>query len=157
MPDEPANLQSPPWDWASLADSDWRSELDDLAQWVDWLQHAYRVVELPPCWPCHEGLRVELAFFWYWWQEFHLPRKVDGEEALTSAATGVTWHDCLRRAAESWSQRYGGCSHSGLEIDERKRPLDQLASARREFTQLAWKREIRRRRPDAGAGATEAR
>ena len=128
----------PPWDWSAFTREQWLRELERLGEWVDWLQQAYRVVELPRCWPCHEGLRRELALLWYWWLELHEPRAP--EEPVT-AAEGAQWHDHLRQAAATWREYYAGCSHENLKVDEIKHPLDRLAAERRPYMDVAWRQQ----------------
>jgi hypothetical protein len=97
----------PPWDWASLEPRQRALELERLGDWVRALRDDYRAwVNLPDCWPLHEPLRSELAFFWYWQREILGVRN--------RAAEGVHWHEELRRSADAW-RRLSTCRHEERE------------------------------------------
>lgn len=82
------------WDWDRLDPVARRQQWGKLASWVAWLQEHYESwVKLPPCWPRHEALRSELAFFKGWHEE--VMRGGDGYD-------GTSWHSHLRDAAEAW-------------------------------------------------------
>lgn len=93
----------PPWVWDHVSEEP-RAELwRRLAEWVEWLEGAYAPwVTLPPCWPAHEGLVVELRMFrqWHRWLM----------SQATQPADGVRWHQDLRRSAQAW-QVLAGCRH----------------------------------------------
>lgn len=93
----------PPWVWDQLDEETRRDTWQRFAQWVDWLQETYEPwLVLPPCWPLHEALRVELAMFWYWHRY-----------VMTSTANppeGVRWHNEFRRSAAAWRE-LANCSH----------------------------------------------
>lgn len=90
------------WDWDQLDPGARRREWEDLAAWVALLQEDYEPwVKLPACWPRHEALRSELAFFKGWHEE--VIRGGDGYD-------GTSWHSHLRDAAEAW-QVLADCQH----------------------------------------------
>ncbi|MDQ6772131.1 MAG: hypothetical protein M3024_03955 [Candidatus Dormibacteraeota bacterium] len=125
----------PPWDWRAFGADQIEAEMEELAEWVDRLQQRYRMVKLPPCWPCHDGLRFELIFFWYWEEQI--------VEAAVSAEEGVRWHDQLRRAAPAWAETYLGCDHQGRKLDEEAQPLTTLAQERAAHSRNALERQLR--------------
>lgn len=127
---EPPGL--PPWNWRELTDAERRVELEDLADWVAELQEAYgRWVRLPSCWPCHRGLRDELAAFWYWRRRLDEAPDAPAEEA-------VRWFQSLRVSAQAWAEAYGGCRHSTLgEVDERRTARAAERKAVGKFLELA--------------------
>lgn len=90
------------WDWDQLDPIARRRHWEELASWVAWLQEHYDPwVKLPPCWPRHEALRSELAFFKGWHED--ILRGGDGYD-------GTTWHSHLRDAAEAWKV-LADCQH----------------------------------------------
>ena len=85
----------PPWVWDELSDELRAESWRRLAAWVDWLEHAYAPwIDLPACWPSHEGLRTELTIFYYWhgWLMRSAVNPMDG----------VRWHNELRNSASAW-------------------------------------------------------
>ncbi|GAA0572623.1 hypothetical protein HPO96_17895 [Kribbella sandramycini] len=93
----------PAWVWEGLGAEERAVRWGGLAEWVEWVEEAYAPwVVLPPCWPVHEGLRVELAMFWYW------HRWVVG--SAVNPADGVRWHNELRRSAVAWKE-LATCRH----------------------------------------------
>lgn len=95
--------EQPPWAWDDLPEQAYRERWHSLVSWVQWLEEAYAPwVVLPPCWPAHEGLRTELALFWYWhgWLM----------SEATDPVAGVRWHADLRRAADAWRD-LATCDH----------------------------------------------
>ena len=92
-----------PWVWDHIPEEP-RAELwRRLGEWVDWLQEAYAPsVVLPPCWPAHEGLTVELRMFrlWHRWLM----------SEATQPADGIRWHQELRRSAAAWRE-LSTCRH----------------------------------------------
>jgi hypothetical protein len=83
------------WDWSRLDPAARRQRWDSLVQWVSWLVENYDPwVKLPECWPRHEALRSELAFF----QEWHREVVESGDPY-----DGTSWHSSLRSAAEAWT------------------------------------------------------
>jgi|SRR5579859_7158891 len=90
------------WDWDRLDPGARRRQWESLGAWVAWLQEHYEPwVKLPACWPRHEALRSELAFFQGWHEE--VMREGDGYG-------GASWHSHLRDAAEAW-QVLADCQH----------------------------------------------
>jgi len=132
-----AGLQAPPWDWSGYDEDAWCDALEDLGRWADWLQQSYRWVELRACWPAHEGLRCELDAFRWWWEELHLHRPLN-DTAIPSAESLVRWHSSLRAAAAAWREKYLNCTHTGLDVDGKKRPLEDLGRQRRDYGAEAW-------------------
>ena len=124
----------PAWNWRErgLTEDERRVELEDLAEWVLGIQVAFgRWVRVPPCWACHQGLRAELAAFWYWRQ--HLDRTPGA-----SAEENVRWFHSLRGAAQAWAEAYAGCRHESLgEVDERRTDRDRERDAARPFLKRA--------------------
>lgn len=137
-------LQSPPWDWSPYDREMWLNELEELGKWVDWLQQAYRVVELPRCWPAHEGLRLELVAVREWWLDLYAHRGPDEPRIPVEAVT--RWHATLRSAATDWRERYANCRHTGSDVDQEKKPLAQLASARQQWSEAAYDAQVVGRR-----------
>lgn len=90
------------WDWSRLDPVSRRKRWASLVEWVGWLLENYDPwVKLPECWPRHESLRSELAFF----QDWH-------REVIETGTPydGVSWHSSLRIAADAWS-RLSNCKH----------------------------------------------
>ena len=140
--EQPRPLVAPPWDeWASWEDGPdvWRDDLDSLAAWVSWLREAYRIVELPPCWPDHEGLRIELRAFWHWWLALH--GLIPPEQFGSQVGTLVSWHDYLRRAADVWRERYASCDHEGVQVDQVGRPREKFRGDSAHFVDRALEHE----------------
>ncbi len=99
MTDKP----QPPWVWDDLTDEVRAESWRKLAEWVEWLEEAYATwVTLPPCWPVHEGLRTELAMFWYWHRWV--------STAAVNPIDGVRWHNEMRRSAQAWRE-LAACQH----------------------------------------------
>jgi hypothetical protein len=91
------------WDWNGLDSAGYQGRLRDLASWVSWLVGTYEDwVELPPCWPLHESLRAELAFFCYWHRRIARIGRDPSE--------GIRWHLSMRLAATRW-RAVGACRH----------------------------------------------
>jgi hypothetical protein len=129
---DPDVRQGPPWNWSELEEEQRHIELRDLAAWVADLQRVHgRWVRLPPCWPCHRGLRDELAAFWYWRQRLDRPPVVGFEE-------NVRWYQFMRAAAQAWAEAYGGCRHeSSGEVDEGRVDLQAEQEATRGYLERA--------------------
>ncbi|HEX6683759.1 MAG TPA: hypothetical protein VF062_13230 [Candidatus Limnocylindrales bacterium] len=109
----------PPWDWSRFTAGERAQLLRELSEWVDWLGDAYAPwVLLPPCWPAHEGLRVELTMFWLWhrWMQRSNPSPVEG----------IKWHNELRHSAAAWRE-LASCRH-----EPPVRHHEQLQAAHRE-------------------------
>ncbi len=137
-PTDGESPQFPPWNWSRLAAPERQAALADLADWVVDLQEAYgRWVRLPPCWPCHRGLRAELAAFWYWRQ--HLDRS-----PTAAADEAVRWYQALRLSAQAWAEAYGGCRHESVgEVDERRIEGETVRSATAAYMDTVKEREER--------------
>jgi hypothetical protein len=106
-PEGPSRVR-PAWEWAGLPPKEYEARLRSLAKWVTWLADNYgQWVELPACWPLHELLRQELAFFCYWHRQI-LRFGRDPSE-------GVRWHVSLRSAAQRW-RALSSCRHDGASV-----------------------------------------
>lgn len=138
-----AEAMAPPWDewatWGEFGPDAWSDHLDSLAAWVSWLREAYRVVELPPCWADHEGLRLELATFWNWWLALH--GRIRPEQFGGQVGTLLSWHDYLRRASESWREHYAKCEHNSVEVDQVGRARQRFRDASTPFLEEAFRHE----------------
>lgn len=108
----------PLWVWSDLSPEDYEQTWREFSSWVGWLEQEYASwVRLPPCWPLHEALRVELAMFWYW--------HGDVMTTVDDPVTGIAWHNDLRQSAQAW-QQLADCDH-----EEPIRYHRQLAEQRR--------------------------
>jgi hypothetical protein len=132
--------ERPPWVWDELPDDAVRERWRALVAWVQWLEDAYQPwVVLPPCWPEHEGLRHELALFWYW------------HAWLTTTATdpvaGVRWHADLRNAAAAWRE-LATCGHRPTSAEHAQIVAAQRA-CRDQFVEDALARRATSRRGES--------
>ncbi|MEO3928835.1 hypothetical protein ABGB07_34005 [Micromonosporaceae bacterium B7E4] len=112
----------PMWVWDDLTDAEYEQTWWEFVAWVDWLEREYSAwVMLPPCWPGHAALRMELTYFYCW----HLLLMSSGAEP----ANGVNWHASLRNAANAW-RALATCDHREPSPEQRR--IEQARRDRRD-------------------------
>ena len=78
-PEQPGTI---PWDLLSA--NDYRSALEGLGSWLEWLVPTYRIPPsvVPPCWFLHNGVIEELGHLWTGWQVTRHPESGIGMVGL---------------------------------------------------------------------------
>lgn len=113
----------PPRDWISR--NQLRSQWEDLAQWVDWLNDNYSQPDdrrVPACWPAHKGLVHQLAALRSAWRAAVL----DDEKSKEQGNAMVAFHDYhLMPFFQRLSDRHlYPCIHAAHRPDEEHAPTD---------------------------------
>ncbi len=127
VPPQPATVA-----WEALNANDYRTTLEALGQWLQWLVPTYRVPPsvIPPCWFLHPGLIEELGHLWTGWQVTRHPESGVG-------MIGLDWDNHRERSTARLRELVGtagcnGTSHSAKPDPKlnRDKPLWQEHLAR---------------------------
>ncbi len=87
-------------DWQDTDEDEDTINLDELAEWVEWLVQTYQLhSQIRPCWPLHRGAIQVLEAL----RQGRYKAEDQGDFAL------ITWHQALAGLVDMASQRMSAC------------------------------------------------
>ena len=87
-------------EWQEMAEDEDEIDLDELAEWVEWLVTTYQFyAQIRPCWPLHKGAIQVLDAL----RQGRHRAEDQGDFAL------ITWHQALGGMVDMAAQRMSAC------------------------------------------------